>query len=161
MSEQNTALLGAYIRILREARGWSLRDLATEAGISHTTVDNIEKGYDPRTGRTTNITLETLYRLSSALHTSTASFFACLDGTARVLLKRPVDTWYEDEQADLEHEKGGMREYLRLKWGQGSIDFPTSNDNEAAAKQCLFGSYLPTAQEWEQVKQFANFLKNK
>ncbi len=163
MEKQNTALFGAYIRLMREARGWSLRELAAQAGISHTTVDNIEKGYDPRTGRDTNTTLDTLYHLSDALSLPVSHLLACLDGSARVTLARHPDTWEADLVEDMEHERGGVREYLRLKWGKGQIDFPTAatQDAEAIAKAYLFGSLPPTDAEWEQVKQYAAFLQNK
>ncbi len=161
MKEQNTALLGAYIRICRESRGWSLRELAAAAGISHTTVDNIERGYDPRTGRTTNITLDTLYRLADALEETPHRLLACLDGTARLVLARPIDTWHEDEREDMEHERGGVREYLKFKWGHGEIRFPNADSEEAAAKRHLFGAYDPTDAEWAQVVQFAHFIAAK
>ncbi len=160
MITQNTALLGAYIRLAREARGWSLRDLATKAGVSHTSVDNIEKGYDPRTGRDTNITLDTLQKLALALNDSPDHLLACLIGTARVVLKKPVETWYEDMREDMERERGGVREYLRLKWGNGSIEFPTeTNDAEQTAKHFLFPDVPPTMEEWQQVLRFAAFLR--
>ncbi len=161
MQEQNTALFGAYIRTLREARGWSLRELAGKAEISHTTVDNIEKGYDPRTGRNTNITLDTLTRLGRALSISTEQLLACLDGMAKVTLARPVEEWHEDEREDMMRERGGVREYLRLKWGRGRIDFPACRNDETAAMRVLFGDYVPTPAEWEQVKQYAKFIMNK
>ncbi len=159
--KQNTALLGAYIRALRLARGWSLRELGTAAGIAHTTVDNIEHGYDPRTGRDTNLTLETLTRLAATLEIPPAWMLSCLDGTACVKLRRPIDTWHEDEREDYERESGSMREYLRLKWGRAEILFPADEGDEAAAKRFLFGSHSPTDTEWHQVIQYAKFLTQK
>ncbi len=160
MREQNAALLGAYIRIRREAQGWSLRELASRAGIAHTTVDNIEHGYDPRTGRATNLTLDTLEKLSAALHDSPATLLACLDGTARVVLSRPLDSWHEDEREDMERERGGVREYLRIKWGHGSIVLPQVDGDEAAAKRFLFGAHTPDDATWQQVIQYARFLSD-
>ncbi len=162
MKEQNTALLGAYIHHTRESHGWSLRELAAKANISHTTVDNIEHGYDPRTGRTTNITLDTLTRLSAALEVDAGQLLACLDGTAHLLLSRPMDAWREDEREDVARERGGVREYLRLRYGRGEVVFPASltDGDTAVAKRCLFGTYTPTDEEWAQVVRFAEFLKN-
>ncbi len=53
--------------IIRKARGdLSLRDFAKKCEISHTHLDSIEKGYDPRTGKRVSITLDTLSKLSKA-----------------------------------------------------------------------------------------------
>lgn len=52
---------------IREARGEaSLREYAKKCNISHTHLDSIEKGYDPRTGKPVSITIETLEKLSNA-----------------------------------------------------------------------------------------------
>lgn len=54
-------------KAIREARGnLSLRDYAKKVGISHTHLDSIEKGYDPRTGKPVTISLETFIKLSDA-----------------------------------------------------------------------------------------------
>lgn len=46
---------------IRKARGdLSLRDFAKKCGISHTHLDSIEKGYDPRTGKPVKVSLETI-----------------------------------------------------------------------------------------------------
>lgn len=50
---------------IREARGdLSLHDYAKKIGISHTHLDSIEKGYDPRTGKPVTISLDTFIKLS-------------------------------------------------------------------------------------------------
>lgn len=50
---------------IRKARGdLSLRDFAKKCGISHTHLDSIEKGYDPRTGKPVKVSLETIKKLS-------------------------------------------------------------------------------------------------
>ena len=47
-------------KAIRKARGdLSLRDYAKKIGISHTHLDSIEKGYDPRTGKPVTISLDT------------------------------------------------------------------------------------------------------
>lgn len=54
-------------KAIREARGdLSLRDYAKKIGISHTHLDSIEKGYDPRTGKPVTISLDTFIKLSDA-----------------------------------------------------------------------------------------------
>ncbi len=161
---QNTALCGAYIRISREKQGWSLRELATKAGVSHTTIDNIEKGYDPRTGRECNVTLDTLQKIAAALSIPAEHMLACLSGNAHVTLKRPTDTWHDDLREDMEHERGGVREYLRLKWGDGSIEFPAVSptiSDEHTAKLFLFDGKIPADDDWRQVLQFVAYLKHR
>ena len=50
---------------IRAARGeLSLRDFAKKIGISHTHLDSIEKGYDPRTGKPVKISLDTIRKIS-------------------------------------------------------------------------------------------------
>lgn len=51
--------------IVREARGeLPLREFAKKCKISHTHLDSIEKGRDPRTGKPVSITVETLEKLA-------------------------------------------------------------------------------------------------
>ena len=60
-------LLGKFIRDYRQAHALSLRDLGNMCGISHTTIDCIEKGFDPRTKKPVNITNTTFRKLSEAM----------------------------------------------------------------------------------------------
>lgn len=60
-------LLGTFIRNKRESLGMSLREFGRMCDISHTTIDCIEKGYDPRTGKEINITNSTFSKLSNTL----------------------------------------------------------------------------------------------
>ena len=54
-------------RIVRELRGSvSLREFAKKCDISHTTIDNIEKGVDFRTGKPTQVKITTLQKIASA-----------------------------------------------------------------------------------------------
>ncbi|SFL41939.1 helix-turn-helix domain-containing protein [Pelosinus propionicus] len=54
--------LGDYIKNIRG--DMSLRDFAKLCGISHTHIDSIEKGVDPRTNKTVRPTVETLNKIS-------------------------------------------------------------------------------------------------
>jgi len=57
--------LGSY---LRKRRGsLSLRDFAKQCGISHTHLDSLEKGVDPRTGKPVRITTDTLKNIADGL----------------------------------------------------------------------------------------------
>ena len=54
-------------RIVRELRGeFSLRAFAQKCGISHTSLDNIEKGFDFRTGKPTQPKTITLLKIAKA-----------------------------------------------------------------------------------------------
>lgn len=62
--------LGEYVRAKRTELGMSLREFAAFCGLSHTHVDSIERGYDPRSGRKVNPTSVTIRKLSHALGVS-------------------------------------------------------------------------------------------
>lgn len=64
--------IGQYVKLRRTAMKMSLREFGALCGMSHTHIDSIEKGYDPRTGREVNITAQTLSKLSQALGVSEA-----------------------------------------------------------------------------------------
>ena len=48
----------------------SLREFANKCGISHTHLDSIEKGYDPRTNKAVRVTVDTLKKIASAMNMS-------------------------------------------------------------------------------------------
>ena len=59
--------------IVRQLRGeMSLRDFAKKCATSHTTIDNIEKGVDFRTGKPTQVKMSTLQKIASACGVSLA-----------------------------------------------------------------------------------------
>ena len=72
--------LGEYIKQRRSELGLSLRGFATLCGISHTHLNSIEKGFDPRTGKKVNITSDTLRKLSNALDLSEAELLNIAKG---------------------------------------------------------------------------------
>lgn len=56
---------------IKQYRGeTSLRDFAKKCDISHTHLDSIEKGYDPRTGKPIRVTVETLKKIAKAMNMS-------------------------------------------------------------------------------------------
>lgn len=57
--------IGEYIRKYRGEI--SLREFADKCGISHTHLDSIEKGYDPRTGKPVRVTVNTLKKIAKAM----------------------------------------------------------------------------------------------
>lgn len=61
---KNEKEIGKIVRALRG--NMSLRDFGGKCGISHTTIDNIEKGVDVRTGKPTQVKMITLEKIASA-----------------------------------------------------------------------------------------------
>jgi transcriptional regulator with XRE-family HTH domain len=59
--------LGEFIKSIREERNISVRALAKVIGISHNYLNNIEKGYDPRTKKEIIPSIETLEVISKGL----------------------------------------------------------------------------------------------
>lgn len=58
-------------KIVRRLRGnLSLRDFATKCGVSHSTIDYIEKGYDFRTGKPTFPSAAVLSKIAAAANVS-------------------------------------------------------------------------------------------
>ena len=54
---------------IKKYRGdMSLRDFAEKCGISHTHLDSIEKGFDPRTGKAVRVTVDTLKKIANAMN---------------------------------------------------------------------------------------------
>ncbi len=53
--------------VIRDLRGnISLRDFAKKCDISHTTIDNLEKGFDFRTGKPVQVKISTLQKIADA-----------------------------------------------------------------------------------------------
>ena len=65
---RNENELGAIIRNLRG--NISLRDFAVKCDISHTTIDNLEKGFDFRTGKPVQAKMATLKKIADACNVS-------------------------------------------------------------------------------------------
>lgn len=61
--------------IIQQLRGnMSLRDFAKKCDISHTTIDNLEKGIDFRTGKPTQVKAATLQKIATACGVSISIF---------------------------------------------------------------------------------------
>ena len=56
--------LGNRIKQLREIKGISLREVSKETEISHSFLSNLEKGFDPRSGKKINPTPHTIRKLA-------------------------------------------------------------------------------------------------
>ena len=53
----------------------SLREFSEKCDISHTHLDSIEKGYDPRTGKPVRVTVDTLKKIAHAMNMSINDLF--------------------------------------------------------------------------------------
>jgi transcriptional regulator with XRE-family HTH domain len=62
--------LGNFIEQKRKELGLSLRSFADMCNISHSYLDNLEKGVDVRSGKPVSPTIETLQKLASGLNLS-------------------------------------------------------------------------------------------
>jgi transcriptional regulator with XRE-family HTH domain len=62
--EESIMTLGERIKLLRERRGWSLRELSREADVPHNTLSQLERGLRA------DVTTETAKRLARALQVS-------------------------------------------------------------------------------------------
>ena len=60
-------MMGEYISTLQKQRSLSLRDLGKLCDLSHTHIDSIIKGYDPRTGKRVRISNDTISKLAAGL----------------------------------------------------------------------------------------------
>ena len=59
--------LGEIIKEYRQENSLSLREFSKKCGLSHTYIDKLEKGVDPRSGKPVEPTIDVLEKVSSAL----------------------------------------------------------------------------------------------
>ena len=64
--------LGSIIKQYRTTHHLSLREFSNKCGISHTYINKLEKGADPRTGKPIEPTLDTVIKIAKALGKTTA-----------------------------------------------------------------------------------------
>lgn len=69
----NENKLGQMLKIARGKK--SLREYAARIGISHTHLDSIERGFDPRTGKPVNISAATLKKISKETGIDVSAFY--------------------------------------------------------------------------------------
>lgn len=55
-------VFGGYIKSLRSDK--SIRQAAKDIGVSHTYLDSLEKGYDPRTDKVRSPSIMTVYKIA-------------------------------------------------------------------------------------------------
>jgi transcriptional regulator with XRE-family HTH domain len=79
LTERNP--LGDFIKERRSALGLSLRDLAIQSGVSHSYLNNLERGTDYSTGKPTNPTVDKLAMVAKGLKVSPDVLIGILRGT--------------------------------------------------------------------------------
>ena len=62
--------LGSIIKNFRDTNNLSLREFSRKCNLSHTDIDKLEKGVDPRSGKPVEPTLDVLEKISSAINIS-------------------------------------------------------------------------------------------
>ncbi len=79
-------IIGLNIKLLRRKKGLSQEKLADEAGLHRTYVGKVERGEK-------NLTIQTLFELTSSLDVSLEEFFSLVDSSLS-----PRDKTYKDSQ---------------------------------------------------------------
>lgn len=91
-------------KFIREKRGdLSLRDFAAKCDLSHTMVDILEKGYDPRTGKPARPTLDTLEKVANGLRMSLGELMCQAEIPGFIEIKKTVT--FNDNQTAYEQAK--------------------------------------------------------
>ncbi|MFV0518463.1 MAG: helix-turn-helix domain-containing protein [Aminipila sp.] len=104
--------LGNYLRNLRGSI--SLREFSKKCGISHTHLDSIEKGIDPRTGKPVRITTETLKNIATGLG---------VDFLALAALSEEMD--YSSVQEKIKNDKNYRRAIISDEYPQCDDEIQT------------------------------------
>jgi transcriptional regulator with XRE-family HTH domain len=76
--------VGVRLRMLREERGHSIRELARQSGLSANALSLIERGR-------TSPSVSTLYKISEALETPITTFFETLDEKSNVVFRKATE----------------------------------------------------------------------
>jgi transcriptional regulator with XRE-family HTH domain len=131
--------LGRKVRDLREAKGLSLRSLASKAGVSESFVSQVERGH-------ANPSVASLRRIAEALDTSVGSLFEERSGRGRVIkaahrarLVHPQRKWEDFLLTPRDSQR--LEVILSLiEPGEGSGDESYSHDSDEECVIVLKGS---------------------
>lgn len=133
--EQN---VGARLRVLREQRRLSLRDLAERSGLSFNAISRIERGE-------TSPTVSTLHQLATALNVSLADFFNDRHEEAVVFIRRDRRLRSDANGMTMESLGIGLRGQqlqpflVTVGSGAGNTDDPVVHSGEEFV-HCLEGA---------------------
>ncbi len=60
--------IGEIIKDFRTANSLSLREFSKLCDLSHSYIDRLEKGYDPRSGKKVDLTIDTIGKIASCIN---------------------------------------------------------------------------------------------
>ncbi|WP_099192268.1 helix-turn-helix domain-containing protein [Tepidibacter mesophilus] len=75
----NENKLGLYIKEYREKHNLTLREFSQKCGLSHTYIDKLQKGVDPRSSKPIFPTIDTLQKVADATDISLRNLLTRLD----------------------------------------------------------------------------------
>lgn len=132
---------------IRELRGkQSLRQASKGIGISHTYLDSLEKGFDPRTHKERKPTIEVIHKLSKYYNYD----FFDLSRLAGVFVSMK-DTPDEVKQEEIEKMKEKFREYLNDNENKIKQNFLDLISRKLSYKEVIF---------WNNIYNFYNHEKD-
>ena len=102
--------LGDYVKEKRVSRGLSLRKFAELCGLSHTYLDSIEKGIDPRNGEEVRPTADTITKLAKGLGVEPSFLFNMTVGEKPT--EQSVDTMTDEDVILLASKRLGYGDEL-------------------------------------------------
>ena len=92
--------------VVRELRGeLSLREFAYKCSLAHTTIDNIEKGVDFRTGKPTKTTVATLAKIARACNVQILEIIRKAEAAAVKEKNRDINAVYARRRREQENNK--------------------------------------------------------
>lgn len=109
---RDAAAVGLLVRELREARGWSLRQLALRAGVTHTWIGKLETGLRAR------VDIGDLSKLAEALGVEVEYLYR--EGGDERGLERAADEIAEQWIALGRREREMVSDFIKLVKGIGS-----------------------------------------
>jgi len=124
--DDGEARLAARIRLERDARGWSLADLAERAGVAKATISKIERAE-------VSPTAAVLARLAAAFDLTFAGLLLRAEGEGERLSRRADQPQWRDPETDYRRRQVFRRpdhplEIVEVELPAGrSVDFPASS----------------------------------
>jgi transcriptional regulator with XRE-family HTH domain len=115
--------LGKYIEQRQKELDLSLRELADRCGLSHSYIDSLKKGIDPRTSKPVSPTIETMDKLAKGLNVTLFQLLVVSgygqepnDMEIPPTIEKPPDIWDELDDKERKEAEDFMR-WLKSKRG--------------------------------------------
>ncbi len=110
-------MLGNIIKQYRQEKGLSLRAFSSRCGLSHSYVDMLEKGRDPRNGQPPRPSIDTLIALAKGLEIEARKLLqhaSHLSSSERQDIELFATTYMEDPLSDLpEHARRCVERFIQ------------------------------------------------